>query len=164
MASLQVSDGGLQWNGGHRRADLEGDGIAPEPAEARCGDAHLACCRRQGVAVTRGDGGDKPVGVLAEEPHRSPGTPMVAPTDDRMQISATAIASPPSETSWSTEANPASASDAVAELLRPDVADQMGRGIRVAVRVTFKTDHPTTRPCRPAVFRLVELLLRERRH
>src|SRR4029434_1989569 len=52
----------------------------------------------------------------------------------------------------------------VSEVLRPESAVQMAGGIRVAIRVTFKTDHPPTRPFRPAVFRLVELLLRERRH
>jgi len=54
--------------------------------------------------------------------------------------------------------------DTVTERLGPDVADEMGGGIRVAIRVTFKTDHPPTRPFRPAVFGLVELLLGERRH
>ena len=52
----------------------------------------------------------------------------------------------------------------MAKLLGPDVPDQMGGGIRVAIDVTFKTHHTATRTLRAAVFGLVELLLRERGH
>ena len=53
--------------------------------------------------------------------------------------------------------------DAVAELLRADVADQVRGRVGVAVDMAVETDHATMGGQRAAVQRLVELLLRERR-
>src|SRR5690606_13327265 len=54
--------------------------------------------------------------------------------------------------------------DAAAQLLRPDVADQMRGRIGEAVRMTVEAGHPEMRPLAAPVVRHVELLLRERRH
>ena len=53
--------------------------------------------------------------------------------------------------------------DAVTELLRPDVADEMRRRVRVAVDVALKTHDAPALLDGPPVLRLVELLLGERR-
>src|SRR5690606_15071911 len=50
-----------------------------------------------------------------------------------------------------------------AHLLRPNVADEMRRRIRVAVRVTVEARHAEMRPLTAPVVGHVELLLRERR-
>ena len=54
--------------------------------------------------------------------------------------------------------------DPMAKFLRPDVADQMRRGVRVAVHVAVEADHAAARRERAAIVGLVELLLRKRRH
>ena len=54
--------------------------------------------------------------------------------------------------------------DAVAELLRTDVADQMRGAVGVAVRVAVEAGHAAAGLVRAAIVGLVELLLRKRRH
>ena len=53
--------------------------------------------------------------------------------------------------------------EAMAELLRANVADQVRGGVRVAVDVAVEAGHAGARLQRPAVLGGVELLLRERR-
>src|SRR5262249_31985774 len=53
--------------------------------------------------------------------------------------------------------------DAATVRLWADVADQMGRAIRMAVDVAIETGHSFARLFRPPVFQSVELLLRELR-
>ena len=49
------------------------------------------------------------------------------------------------------------------KLLRADISSQVRTGIRVAVRMTLEAGDATAWTDGPTVFRLVELLLRERR-
>ena len=51
----------------------------------------------------------------------------------------------------------------VVELLRADISCQMGTGVCMAVRMTFEARDATAWTHGTTVFRLVELLLRERR-
>src|SRR4026207_897254 len=53
--------------------------------------------------------------------------------------------------------------NAMTELLRADISGQVGTGVRVAVRMTVETGDATAWTHGATVFRLVELLLRERR-
>jgi hypothetical protein len=53
--------------------------------------------------------------------------------------------------------------DAVAELLRPDVAHEVGSAVRMAVSMAVETGDAAACVLRAAVFRLVELLLWKRR-
>src|SRR5580765_4120541 len=53
--------------------------------------------------------------------------------------------------------------NAMTELLRADISGQVGTGVRVAVRMTVEAGDATAWTHGATVFRLVELLLRERR-
>ena len=61
------SGGGLQGKRRQREPRWKAMVSPPEPADERGGDPHLAGGCRQRVAVTRGDGGEEPMGILAEK-------------------------------------------------------------------------------------------------
>ena len=54
--------------------------------------------------------------------------------------------------------------DAVAELLRPDIADQVRRPVGVTVRVAVEAHDSAAGLCRATIVGQVELLLGKRRH